>query len=137
MNPISRTADEALSRTFHSSFKVRESHDGLTMVDTPFHFRDGDFYVVHLKPDNDGWIITDCGNSLMQLGYRVDDTLVRQEPIKTKFEQLLKDADAHEEEFELRAPATRDNLMRRVLEFCDLITAVVALEEEIRAGHKA
>ena len=45
------------------------------VVSTPFRFEDGDHFVIVLKPENGGWILTDEANTLMHLSYEMDDDI--------------------------------------------------------------
>ena len=43
------------------------------VVSTPFRFEDGDHFVIVLKQEDEGWILTDEANTLMHLSYDLDE----------------------------------------------------------------
>lgn len=43
------------------------------LIFTPFRYEDGDHFVIVLKPENGGWILSDEASTLMHLSYDLDE----------------------------------------------------------------
>jgi hypothetical protein len=56
------------------------------LVATPFRFEDGDHYVIVLKREDDGWILTDEASTLMHLSYWMDDKTLEPSAISNRKE---------------------------------------------------
>lgn len=55
-----------------SSVYVEKDDHGQPYVVTPFAFDDGDEPVIALVPNGKGWMLSDFGNTLLRLSYRLD-----------------------------------------------------------------
>lgn len=55
-----------------SSVYVEKDDHGQPYIVTPFAFDDGDEPVIALVPNGKGWMLSDFGNTLLRLSYRLD-----------------------------------------------------------------
>ena len=59
--------------TINKAVRVIPEGDNRYQIFTPFHFDDGDHFVIILKRDDKGkWIITDEGHTYMHMSYKID-----------------------------------------------------------------
>ncbi len=59
-------------KTVCGQIELNPQGDGRFLVNTPFRFSDGDHFLIALKKEGDGWVLTDEANSLMHLSYAMD-----------------------------------------------------------------
>jgi hypothetical protein len=66
-------------KTVCGQIELSPQGDDRFLVNTPFHFSDGDHFVIALKKEGDGWILTDEANSLMHLSYSMEVDVLEDE----------------------------------------------------------
>ncbi len=70
MNVVSVKDD--FKKTVCAQIELEPQGEGRFLVNTPFRFEDGDHYVIALKKEGLGWVLTDEANTLMHLSYWMD-----------------------------------------------------------------
>jgi len=66
-------------KTVCGQIELNPQGDDRFLVATPFRFSDGDHFVIALKKEGDGWVLTDEANSLMHLSYCMDVDVLEDE----------------------------------------------------------
>ena len=66
-------------KTVCGQIELNPQGDDRFLVNTPFRFSDGDHFVIALKKEGDGWVLTDEANSLMHLSYSMDVDVLEDE----------------------------------------------------------
>ena len=66
-------------KTVCGQIELNPQGDDRFLVKTPFRFSDGDHFVIALKKEGDGWVLTDEANSLMHLSYSMDVDVLEEE----------------------------------------------------------
>ncbi len=59
-------------KTVCEQIELAPQGEGRFLVKTPFRFEDGDHFVITLKQEPQGWVLTDEANTLMHLSYWMD-----------------------------------------------------------------
>jgi Domain of unknown function DUF1828 len=59
-------------KTVCEQIELAPQGEGRFLVKSPFRFEDGDHYVIALKKEGEGWILTDEANTFMHLSYWMD-----------------------------------------------------------------
>ena len=72
MNTKLESMSNELRKKICNEIEVRDKGVGIYQIITPFTFDDGDGYVIYLKQDSKGLILTDNGHTLMHLSYWMD-----------------------------------------------------------------
>jgi hypothetical protein len=63
-------------KTVCEQIELEPQGEGRFLVMTPFRFEDGDHFVIALKRESDGWILTDEANTIMHLSYWMDTDVI-------------------------------------------------------------
>jgi hypothetical protein len=64
--------NDDFKKTVCGQIELSPQGDDRFLVNTPFRFSDGDHFLIALKKEADGWVLTDEANSLMHLSYSMD-----------------------------------------------------------------
>ena len=72
MTPAHASIESGFRETVSSQVHIAPEGVDRYRVFTPFHFDDGDGLCVVLKREDSGWVLSDEGNTLMHLTYRMD-----------------------------------------------------------------
>ena len=68
-----REFETALKSSLARSVYIEKGDDGVPCVVTPFAFADGDEPVIAIVRDGGGWSLSDLGNTLLRLSFRLDE----------------------------------------------------------------
>ena len=68
-----REFETALKASLDRSVYVEKGDDGVPCIVTPFAFADGDEPVIAIVRDGGGWSLSDLGNTLLRLSFRLDE----------------------------------------------------------------
>ena len=68
-----REFETALKASLARSVYIEKGGDGVPCVVTPFAFADGDEPVIAIVRDGGGWSLSDLGNTLLRLSFRLDE----------------------------------------------------------------
>jgi hypothetical protein len=118
-----RQIQDALCKSFCTDIRVIERNGGTLLVDTPFHFPDGDAYSIYLEPlSTGGFRVTDAGITMMHLSYENDITKFREGVRGKVFEQILAEMELKEDDGEFFVESTADDLGRNILRFGQALT---------------
>ena len=91
--------------------KLIERKSGLTLVETPFYFSDGDPYQIYLKEMPGGILrMTDMGHTLMHLSYENEINKFREGTRGKIFEQIKAEHDLQEDSGEFFIDTTIEKL---------------------------
>ncbi len=128
--------EQALCRSLCASIRIHTRPDGYLFVETPFTFADGDVYSVLLKPlPNGGFRVTDAGQTLMHLSYRLDvDKILSGTGTRAQiFARVLAESGAQDAGGEIFVEATAERLGEAVFSMAQAITRVTDLSFLSRA----
>ncbi|MGC2446075.1 MAG: DUF1828 domain-containing protein [Candidatus Sulfotelmatobacter sp.] len=64
--------NEDFKRAVSGQIELNPQGDNRIVVNTPFRFSDGDHFVIALRREDDGWVLTDEANTVMHLSYCMD-----------------------------------------------------------------
>ena len=68
-----REFEAALKSGLARSVYIEKGDDGVPCIVTPFAFADGDEPVIAIVHDGGGWSLSDLGNTLLRLSFRLDE----------------------------------------------------------------
>ena len=68
-----RGFETALKSSLARSVYIEKGDDGVPYIVTPFVFSDGDEPVIAIVRDGGGWSLSDLGNTLLRLSFRLDE----------------------------------------------------------------
>jgi hypothetical protein len=77
MNVGSITED--FKKTVCEQIELAPQGENRFLVKTPFRFEDGDHFIIALKKEGDGWVLTDEANTIMHLSYWMDTDVLEEE----------------------------------------------------------
>jgi hypothetical protein len=70
---------EDFKKTVCEQIELAPQGEGRFLVKTPFRFEDGDHFIIALKREGDGWVLTDEENTIMHLSYWMDTDVLEEE----------------------------------------------------------
>ena len=95
MNP--NVIQNSFKKAVAGSVRLQPEGVDRYLVFTPFHFDDGDHFVIILKRTNGGgWVLTDEGHTYMHMSYRMDVSSLAHGTRNALIESALEKHDAHE-----------------------------------------
>lgn len=112
-------------KTVCAQIELEPQGEGRFLVKTPFRFDDGDHFVIALKRDADGWILTDEANTIMHLSYWMDvDVLETQGNRKEILDNSLSLFSVENRDGELVKPVQNDKFGNALFNFVQALTKV-------------
>jgi len=95
---------DSFKTTVDRSVKLFPEGVNRYQIFTPFHFDDGDHFVITLQKDNSGnWIITDEGHTYMHMSYEMDVSSLNSGPRNSLIEAALEKYGVEEREGQILA----------------------------------
>ncbi len=114
-----------LCQALCAEIKLVKKNDLLVRVETPFHFPDGDPYLLYLKELPNGILrLTDMGHTLMHLSYDNDTEKFREGTRGNVFTQILADSSILEEQGELYIETQINNLVISIFKLSQALIKV-------------
>jgi len=106
-----------------ADIKLIEKKEGLTLVETPFYFSDGDPYQFYLKEMPGGILrLTDMGHTFMHLSYENEVIKFREGTRGKLFEQIKAEHNLQEENGEFFIETPIDNLTTNLFKLGQALT---------------
>jgi uncharacterized protein DUF1828 len=136
MNPSSIKED--FKKTVCEQIDLTPQGEGRFVVKTPFRFEDGDHFVITLKREGDGWVLTDEANTIMHLSYWMDtDALEAEGNRKELLDNSLSLFSVENRDGELVKPITNGRFGDALFNFIQALTKVTDVsflsEERVRS----
>ncbi|MGI8771574.1 MAG: DUF1828 domain-containing protein [Acidobacteriaceae bacterium] len=94
------------------------------LVLTPFRFEDGDHYVITLKREQEGWILSDEASTLMHLSYWLDDKALESGNRREIVDSSLSCFSVQNRDGELIIPVVEDRFGDALFNFVQALTKV-------------
>ncbi len=94
------------------------------LVKTPFRFEDGDHFIITLKRDNGGWILSDEANTIMHLSYWLDTDAIASGNRKQIVDSSLATFSVENRDGELVIPVVDDRFGDALFNFVQALTKV-------------
>jgi len=98
--------------------------DQRVIIKTPFRFEDGDHFVIALKPENDGWILTDEASTIMHLSYWLDTDDIGSGNRKEIVDSSLSAFGVENRDGELVIPVVENRFSDALFDFVQALTRV-------------
>lgn len=106
-----------------ADIKLIEKKAGLTLIETPFYFSDGDPYQIYLKEMPNGiFRLTDMGHTFMHLSYENEMTKFREGTRGRIFEQIKAEHNLHEENAEFFIETSLENISTNLFKLGQALT---------------
>jgi hypothetical protein len=119
------TIKDDFKRTVCAQIELEPQGDDRFLVKTPFRFEDGDHFVIALKREQDGWILTDEANTIMHLSYWMDvDALETEGNRKEIVDNSLSLFSVENRDGELVKPITEERFGDALFTFVQALTKV-------------
>lgn len=113
----------ALCKSFCADVRIVKRKGDVLLVDTPFHFPDGDAYSIYLEPlAAGGFRVTDSGHTMMHLSYENDISKFKEGARGRVYEQILAEMDLKEDDGEFYLESAADDLGKNVFRFGQALT---------------
>lgn len=94
------------------------------LVKTPFRFEDGDHFIITLKRDNGGWILSDEANTIMHLSYWLDTDAIASGNRKQIVDSSLSTFSVENRDGELVIPVVDDRFGDALFNFVQALSKV-------------
>jgi len=94
------------------------------IIRTPFRFEDGDHFVIALKPEDNGWILTDEANTIMHLSYWLDTDDIERGNRKEIVDSSLSAFGVENRNGELVIPVIENRFSDALFDFVQALTRV-------------
>jgi hypothetical protein len=98
--------------------------EGRFLVRTPFRFDDGDHFVIALKREGDGWILTDEASTIMHLSYWLDTDAIESGNRKQIVDSSLSSFAVENRDGELVMPVIENRFGDALFDFVQALTKV-------------
>ncbi len=122
------TIQESFKSTVAASVSLFPEGVNRYQIVTPFHFDDGDHFVIVLRKNgSDDWILTDEGHTYMHMSYHMDLSLLEQGTRNTIIESALEKYGMEEKEGQIVVPL--DNFANAGNIFYNFIQCLVSITD--------
>ena len=126
MNQIQQLRN-ALTQSFHSTFRIDEVRKGIYQVFIPAFYPDGDMIDIFLKPESNGNIqVCDMGLTLMRLSYTYDLNTETKQKI---FKRILNENGANFQEGNIFISASASETYAVIMQFIQLIAKISDMKQ--------
>ena len=112
-----REIESALKSSLTRSVYIENGDDGVPYVVTPFAFADGDEPVIAIVRDGGGWSLSDFGNTLLRLSYRLDERECDAPETRREMDDAIATAKIRKRGGELTLAISEPDCAGAVLEF--------------------
>ena len=102
------------------------------LVKTPFRFEDGDHFIIALKRENGGWVLTDEANTIMHLSYWLDTDAIASGNRKQIVDSSLATFSVENRDGELVIPVIDDRFGDALFNFVQALTKVTDISFQSR-----
>lgn len=119
------------------SVYVEKGDDGQLYIATPFAFGDGDQPVVALIPNEDGWMLSDLGNTMFRLGFQVDDDAMANPSNRQRLDSALSMAGISRRDDELTKPLQNGDYADALFDFVHALLKIDELGDFESAAHNS
>ena len=116
MKPYPSELESALKSSPTRSVYIEKGDDGVPYIVTPFAFADGDEPVIAIVRDG-GWSLSDFGNTLLRLSYRLDERGYDAPETRREIDDAIAMAGIRERGGELTLALTEPDCAGAVLDF--------------------
>jgi hypothetical protein len=103
---------------------LRQQGEGRFLVTTPFRFDDGDHFVIALKREGDGWILTDEASTIMHLSYWLDTDAIESGNRRQIVDSSLSTFSVENRDGELVIPIIENRFGDALFDFVQALTKV-------------
>lgn len=112
-------------KTVCEQIELQPQGEGRFLVKNPFRFEDGDHFVITLKREGNGWILTDEANTIMHLSYwMAPDALEEEGNRKEIIDSSLSLFSVENRDGELVKPVKNDRFGDALFNFVQALTKV-------------
>jgi hypothetical protein len=115
---------EDFKKTVCAQIELKPQGTDRFLVKTPFRFEDGDHFVIALKRESDGWILTDEANTIMHLSYWMDTDVIESGNRKEIVDSSLSTFSVENRDGELVIPVTDERFGDALFNFVQALTKV-------------
>jgi hypothetical protein len=115
---------EDFKKTVCEQIELKPQGEGRFLVMTPFRFEDGDHFVIALKRESDGWILTDEANTIMHLSYWMDTDAIESGNRKEIVDGSLSTFSVENRDGELVIPVSGERFGNALFNFVQALTKV-------------
>lgn len=115
---------EAFRHRVCEQIDLEPQGEGRFMVMTPFRFEDGDHFVITLKREGDGWILSDEASTIMHLSYWLDTDVIDSGNRKQIVDNSLSTFSVENREGELVIPVSEGRFGDALFNFLQALTKV-------------
>ena len=119
-NPIK----EEFRRRVSEQIDLEPQGENRFLVTTPFRFEDGDHFVIALKREGDGWILTDEASTIMHLSYWLDTDAIESGNRKQIVDNSLSTFAVENRDGELVIPVREERFGDALFDFVQALTKV-------------
>jgi hypothetical protein len=103
---------------------LHQQGEGRFLVRTPFRFDDGDHFVIALKREGDGWILTDEASTIMHLSYWLDTDAIESGNRRQIVDSSLSSFSVENRDGELIVPIIENRFGDALFDFVQALTKV-------------
>jgi hypothetical protein len=111
-------------KTVCAQIELEPQGEGRFLVMTPFRFEDGDHFIIALKKENDGWILTDEANTIMHLSYWLETEVIESGKRKEIVDNSLSTFSVENRDGELVIPVVEGRFGDALFNFVQALTKV-------------
>jgi Domain of unknown function DUF1828 len=115
---------EDFKRTVCSQIELEPQGEGRFLVRTPFRFEDGDHFIIALKREPEGWVLTDEANTIMHLSYWLDTDVIESGNRKQIVDNSLSTFSVENRDGELVIPVLEGRFGDALFNFVQALTKV-------------
>jgi len=120
---ISSIKDD-FKKTVCEQIELKPQGEDRFLVMTPFRFEDGDHFLIALKRESDGWILTDEANTIMHLSYWMDTDAIESGNRKEIVDSSLATFSVENRDGELVIPVSGERFGNALFNFVQALTKV-------------
>lgn len=119
------TIREQMRERISEQIDLYQQGENRVLVKTPFRFEDGDHFSIALKPEGDGYVLTDEASTIMHLSYWMDtDDIVEEGNRKDIVDKSLSAFGVQNRDGELVIPVTDGRFSDALFDFVQALTRV-------------
>src|ERR1035438_8859289 len=118
------SVQEDFKKTVCEQIELKPQGTDRFLVKTPFRFEDGDHFVIALKRESDGWILTDEANTIMHLSYWLDTDAIESGNRKVIVDSSLSAFGVENRDGELIIPVIENRFSDALFDFVQALTKV-------------
>jgi len=118
---------EDFKKTVCEQIELKPQGEDRFLVMTPFRFEDGDHFVIALKRESNGWILTDEANTIMHLSYWMDTDAIESGNRKEIVDSSLSIFSVENRDGELVIPVSGERFGNALFNFVQALTKVTDL----------